>query len=84
MTTFPQEGCSSREKENFLKEIIVMAQFMHPNIVRVFGSVDEGKCVCIHLVLCANYFLGKEKKAYAIKLCSFNCSWKICLCNLSL
>ncbi|XP_065907466.1 uncharacterized protein [Dysidea avara] len=37
-----KEGCSSREKENFLKEIIVMAQFMHPNIVRVFGSVDEG------------------------------------------
>jgi len=21
-----------------------MAQFMHPNIVRVFGSVDQGKC----------------------------------------
>ena len=47
MTTFPQESCSTREKENFLKEIIVMAQFIHPNIVRVFGSVDEGKCVCM-------------------------------------
>lgn len=46
-----QESCLPQEKENFLKEIVVMAQFMHPNIVRVFGSVDQGKCfnfwVCI-------------------------------------
>jgi len=46
---YPQESSSSREKENFLKEIVVMAQFMHPNIVRVFGSVDQGECVCLHL-----------------------------------
>ena len=39
---FAQESCSPQEKENFLKEIVVMAQFMHPNIVRVFGSVDQG------------------------------------------
>ena len=24
-----------------------MAQFMHPNIVRVFGSVDKGVCMYI-------------------------------------
>ena len=28
-----------------------MAQFMHPNIVRVFGSVDKGVCMCIPQVM---------------------------------
>ena len=35
---------SQLDKYNFYKEIIEMAHFMHPNIVRVFGSVDKGVC----------------------------------------
>ena len=26
-----------------------MAQFMHPNIVRVFGSVDKGLCMYVFM-----------------------------------
>ena len=35
--------CGNTEsKEDFLREIAVMAKFMHPNIVKVYGSVDKG------------------------------------------
>ena len=34
---------SSKEKENFLKEMNVMSKLMHPNIVRLFGLVHQGK-----------------------------------------
>ena len=42
-----QETCSQLDKDNFYKEIVVMAQFMHPNIVRVFGSVDKGEYLTV-------------------------------------
>ena len=29
-------------KKDFLREIAVMTTFVHPNIVRVYGSVDKG------------------------------------------
>ena len=34
---------SADSKEDFLREIAVMTTFVHPNIVRVYGSVDKGK-----------------------------------------
>ena len=38
--------CGSAEsKEDFLREIAVMAKFMHPNIIKVYGSVDKGVAV---------------------------------------
>ena len=38
--------CGSTEsKEDFLREIAVMAKFMHPNIIKVYGSVDKGVAV---------------------------------------
>ena len=38
--------CGSAEsKKDFLREIAVMAKFMYPNIIKVYGSVDEGVAV---------------------------------------
>lgn len=34
---------SSKEMENFLKEMNVMAKLLHPNIVRLFGLVQQGR-----------------------------------------
>ena len=43
--------CGSAEsKEDFLREIAVMAKFMHPNIIKVYGSVDKGVAVAICIV----------------------------------
>lgn len=33
---------SSKEMENFLKEMNIMAKLLHPNIVRLFGLVQQG------------------------------------------
>ena len=33
---------SSKEMENLLKEMNVMAKLLHPNIVRLFGLVQQG------------------------------------------
>ena len=33
---------SEKEKENFQKEMIVMSKLIHPNIVRLFGLVQQG------------------------------------------
>ena len=35
---------SEKEKENFQKEMIVMSKLIHPNIVRLFGLVQQGTC----------------------------------------
>ena len=32
-----------KEKDNFLKEMNVMSKLMHPNIVCLFGLVQQGK-----------------------------------------
>ena len=34
---------SEKEKDNFLKEMNIMSRLMHPNIVRLFGLVQQGK-----------------------------------------
>ena len=31
-----------QEKENFLKEMNIMSKLLHPNIVRLFGLVQQG------------------------------------------
>ena len=33
---------SEKEKDGFLKEMNVMSKLMHPNIVRLFGLVQQG------------------------------------------
>ena len=33
---------SSKEKDDFLKEMNVMSKLLHPNIVRLFGLVQQG------------------------------------------
>ena len=33
---------SEKEKDEFLKEMNVMSKLMHPNIVRLFGLVQQG------------------------------------------
>ena len=39
---------SEKERDNFLKEMNVMAKLMHPNIVRLFGLVQQGKYIYIY------------------------------------
>ena len=34
---------SQKEKDNFLKEMNIMSKLIHPNIVRLFGLVKQGK-----------------------------------------
>ena len=33
---------SEKEKDSFLKEMNIMSKLMHPNIVRLFGLVQQG------------------------------------------
>lgn len=33
---------STKEMDNFLKEMNVMSKLLHPNIVRLFGLVQQG------------------------------------------
>ena len=40
---------SEKEKESFLKEMNIMSKLMHPNIVRLFGLVQQGKIINIKL-----------------------------------
>ena len=37
---------SEKEKENFYKEMNVMSKLMHPNIVCLFGIVQQGIPTC--------------------------------------
>ena len=41
-------------QQSFLKEMSIMSEMMHPNIVRMYGLVDEGTrvCVCVHACVC--------------------------------
>lgn len=34
-------------QQSFLKEMNIMMEMMHPNIVRMYGLVTEGECVCV-------------------------------------
>ena len=38
-----KKSSSSKEKEEFMREMTIMSQMMHPNIVRLYGVVQEGK-----------------------------------------
>ena len=40
---------SEKEKESFLREMNIMSKLMHPNIVRLFGLVQQGKIINIKL-----------------------------------
>ena len=34
-------------QQSFLKEMRIMSEMVHPNIVRLYGLVTEGECVCV-------------------------------------
>ena len=42
-TTKPAAS-SDKEKEGFLKEMRIMSLMMHPNIVKLYGLVQDGAC----------------------------------------
>ena len=35
---------SEREMKNFKREMAIMSKMMHPNVVQLFGFVQEGTC----------------------------------------
>ena len=44
---------SEKEKESFQREMAVMKKLMHPNIVRLFGLVQQGILACNRSILLA-------------------------------
>ena len=36
---------SKKDEEDFLKEISIFSKPVHPNIVRLFGLVEQGTCM---------------------------------------
>ena len=38
-----KKSSSKKEKEEFMREMTIMSQMMHPNIVRLYGVVQEGE-----------------------------------------
>lgn len=38
-----KKSSSSKEKEEFMREMNIMSQMMHPNIVRLYGVVQQGE-----------------------------------------
>ena len=39
-------------QQSFMKEMAIMSQMMHPNIVRLYGIVNEGMFVFLPLFPC--------------------------------
>lgn len=33
---------SEKERQDFMREMAIMAQMMHPNIIQLYGLVNEG------------------------------------------
>ena len=40
-----KEGAGEGDKVKFLQEAAIMGQFSHPNVVKLYGVVTEGKSV---------------------------------------
>ena len=38
-----KKSSSSKEKAEFMREMTIMSQMMHPNIVRLYGVVQQGE-----------------------------------------
>ena len=41
---------SEKERQSFQKEMAVMSKLIHPNIVRLFGLVQQGKLMILVVV----------------------------------
>ena len=51
-------------QQSFLKEMRIMSEMVHPNIVRLYGLVTEGEwcvcvCVCVHVCVCVDGWISK-------------------------
>lgn len=44
-----KEGASEQDKLKFLQEAVIIGQFSHPNIVKLYGMVTEGEPVSFYL-----------------------------------
>ena len=40
-----KEGAGEGDKVKFLQEAAIMGQFSHPNVVKLYGVITEGKSV---------------------------------------
>ena len=43
---------SEAEKASFMREMTIMSKMMHPNIVRLYGLVQDGETIYNHLAEC--------------------------------
>lgn len=43
-----KDNCPAKEKDNLMQEMAVMSKMVHPNIVKLYGVVTEGKHVGEH------------------------------------
>ena len=39
-------------QQSFMREMSIMSEMMHPNIVRMYGLVTEGEDVCVCVCVC--------------------------------
>lgn len=40
------EGSSKQDTVKFLQEAAIMAQFRHPNVIKLYGVISTGEPVC--------------------------------------
>lgn len=43
------EGSSKQDTVKFLQEAAIMAQFRHPNVIKLYGVISTGEPVCEYI-----------------------------------